>query len=131
MTGRVDVDVEGPTTKGEDWSAKMTGAALAADASGQARAAVLSGHTTVTVRVSGLTPGAVRPWKRTEGHFGTTGNPFGSTPVLPPMTVNADGVVAGAATIPQEFDEAKHYQVRVYASISDVATVAVCGDLAD
>jgi hypothetical protein len=131
VTGRVDVDVESPTKQGEDWNAKMGGQGALAAATGQARAAVINGVTTLTVRVQGLTPGAVHPWSVNEGRCGTTGVLFGSAGLYPPMTVNDQGVAEGAARITTALDEAKKYHVRVYASTSDQATVVVCGDLSD
>jgi hypothetical protein len=131
VTGRVDVDVESPTKQGEDWSAKMTGAGAFAAASGQATARVISGQSTITVRISGLGVGAVHPWAVFEGKCGTTGALFGSPGLYPPMTVNASGVAEGVARVSMALDEAKNYHVRVYASPTETSTVAVCGDLSD
>lgn len=131
VTGRLDVDVESPLKKGEDWSAKMTGTEGFAAVDGQARAAVINGQSTITVRITGLTPGSVHPWVVLEGKCGTTGAPFGNPGLYPPITVDAQGLAEGAARIPVALDEAKNYQVRLYVSPSATSTVAVCGDLSD
>ena len=131
VTGRLDVDVESPLKKGEDWSAKMTGAEGFSAATGQARAAVISGQSTITVRVTGLPTGGVHPWVVLEGKCGTTGAPFGNPALYPPITVDAQGLAEGAARIPMALDEAKNYQVRLYVSPSATSTIAVCGDLSD
>jgi len=131
VTGRLDVDVESPLKKGEDWSAKMTGTEGFGSATGQARAAVIDGQSTITVRVTGLRSGDVHPWIVLEGKCGTTGAPFGNPSLYPPITVDAQGLAEGAARIPVALDEAKNYQVRLYVSPSATSTIAVCGDLSD
>jgi hypothetical protein len=131
VTGRMDVDVESPLKKGEDWSAKMTGQGAFASATGQARAGVLKGESTISVNVTGLTPGAIHPWAVFEGKCGTTGALFGSPGLYPPITVNERGIAEGVARIPAALDEAKKYHVRLYVSPTETSSVAVCGDLSD
>lgn len=131
VTGRVDVDVESPTKRGEDWKAKMNGMGVASAATGSALAAVVNGQSTITVRVSGLTPGATHAWRVTEGKCGSSGSVVGSTGLYPTITVNEQGIGEGVARVAVQLDEAKFYQVRIFASASDVETVAVCGDLSD
>lgn len=131
VTGKMDVDIESPTKHGEDWSAKMTGAAGYTAAAGQAKARVINGQSTISVTVSGLTPGSIHPWGVFEGRCGTTGALFGSAGLYPPITVNDQGIAEAVARISMALDEAKKYHVRLYVSPSETATVAVCGDLSD
>ena len=131
VTGRVDVDLESPTKRGEEWNAKMTGQGASAAASASARAAVINGQSTITVRVSGLAPGAMHAWRVYEGKCGSTGPLVGSTGLYPTITVSDQGIGEGVARIGMQLDEAKFYQVRIFASANDTETIAVCGDLSD
>jgi hypothetical protein len=131
VTGRLDVDVESPLKRGEDWNARMTGQGPFAAASGTARAAVLKGTSTITVRVSGLTAGGTHAWRVYEGRCGSPGPLFGNAYGYPVITVNAQGMAEGEARFEVALDEAKKYQVRLFTSTDDAGTVAVCGNLGD
>ena len=131
VTGKVAVDVASPLQKGTVWNAKVTGAPTGpvASASGQARAEVYKGQSTVTVHVEGLTPGAVHPWRVFQGRCSESGGPLGEASLYTPITVGANGVGEGSVKMPVELGITRKYKVRVYASEQDPVTVVACGDL--
>ena len=131
VTGKVDVDVESPTKKGEDWNAKMTGQGTYASVQGSAKAAVLQGKSTVTLTLTGGKQGGSHPWMVHEGKCGSAGAPIGGANAYPPISFGEDGKAEATAQLPLALDEAKDYHVRVHASSSDMATVIACGDLSD
>ena len=131
VTGRLDVDVESPTKRGEDWSGSVGGQGNFSGATGTIRAAVLQGQSTITLRVNGLPAGGMHAWRVYEGRCGTTGALFGSESIYPAITVNAQGLAEGVARVSMALDEAKKYHVRVYASSYDTSVVAACGNLGD
>ena len=131
VTGRLDVDVESPLKKGEDWSGTVAGQGTFASATGSARAAVINGQSNITVRVTGLAAGGQHPWRVYEGACGQTGPAFGDASAFGPITVSAEGVAEGTARVNAVLNEAKNYQVRLFASPSDTATIVACGTTKD
>ena len=129
VTGKVAVGVKSPLKKGEDWNAKVTGVAPYTSASGEARAEVLRGVTTLTIRVEGLTPGAVHGWRVNEGRCTDPGIAFGDGSAYGTLTVSSQGVAEGAARINEGLDIVKKYKVRLFASPDDSTTIVACGDL--
>jgi hypothetical protein len=127
VTGAVDVDVESPTKRGEDWKAGIAGGSI----TGQGRAAVLNGQSTITVNLNGLTPGATHAWRVHEGKCSGAGALVGSGGLYAPVTAAADGTAQGSARLSLALDEAKDYNIRIYASPTETTTVAACGDLSD
>ena len=131
VTGRVDVDVESPLKRGEDWKAAITGSGPFAAVTGQGRAAVLNGQSTITVSLSGLTGGRSHPWRVHEGKCAGVGALFGPASAYADISVAAGGTAEAVAKLTSALDEAKDYSVRIYAAPGDTATVAACGDLSD
>ena len=129
VTGKVAVDVHSPLQKGTVWNAKMSGEGPAAGASGQARAEVYEGQTTVTVNLVGLTAGGSHPWRVFQGRCSETGGPLGEATLFPPLTVGDNGNAEGSAKLPLELGITRKYKVRVFASAQDPNTVVACGDL--
>ena len=131
ITGKVDVDVESPLKRGEDWKAAITGSGPFAGATGQGRAAVLSGQSTITVSLSGLTGGRSHSWRVHEGKCAGVGALFGPSSAYADFTVAAGGTAEAVARVSSALDEAKQYSVRIYAAPGDTTTLAACGDLSD
>jgi hypothetical protein len=131
VTGRVDIDVESPTKQGEDWKAGIAGTSGYGSITGQGRAAVLRGESTITINLNGLTAGRTHSWRVFEGKCGGAGPMFGSGGFYPDFAVSASGTAQASARIAQALDEAKDYNVRIYANPGDITTVAACGDLSD
>ena len=76
-TGKVDVDVESPTKKGEDWKATITGIGMYTHVTGSSQAQVESGATSVTIRMAGHEPSGPHPWHVHEGKCGSGGGIVG------------------------------------------------------
>lgn len=131
VTGRIDVDVESPTKQGEDWKAGIAGTSGYGSITGQGRAAVLNGQSTITINLNGLTAGRVHPWRVFEGKCGSAGPMFGNASSYPDFTVATNGTAQASARLSMALDEAKDYNVRIYAAPGDTTTVAACGDLSD
>jgi hypothetical protein len=132
VTGRVDVDVESPTKKGEDWKASVTGQGAFSAVRGSATASVLQGQSTIVVVLEGATAGGNHPWRVHEGKCaGTPGADFGPASAYQPLVIGSDGKGQATARVSMALDEAKDYHVRVHASASDMATTVACGDLSD
>jgi hypothetical protein len=131
VTGKIDVDVESPTKKGEDWKAGIAGTSGYGSITGQGRAAVLNKQSTITINLNGLTAGATHSWRVFEGKCGGAGPMFGTAAAYPDFTVSSTGTAQASATLAMALDEAKTYNVRIYATPGDMNTVAACGDLSD
>ena len=131
VTGRVDVDVESPLKRGEDWKAAISGSGPFAGVTGQGRAAVLSGQSTITVSLNGLTGGRSHSWRVHEGKCAGVGPLFGQAAAYADFNVAANGTAEAVAKLSSALDEAKNYSVRIYAAPGDTTTLAACGDLSD
>jgi hypothetical protein len=128
VTGKVAVKVRSPLQKGQEWNAKMSGVAPV-NADGSARADVLNGQTTLSLRVSGLTAGATLPWRLNEGRCGEPGPQVGDPSLFAPILVSGQGVAEATARVPQALEITRRYKVRLFASQTDSTTEVACGDL--
>ena len=131
VTGRVAVKVQNPLQKGQDWNARVTGVAPNASAVGSARAEVLGGQTTVSLRVTGLTGGATLPWRVNEGRCDEPGAQVGDAALYAPILVSGQGVAEATARVPQALEITRKYKVRLFASPADSTTEVACGDLSN
>lgn len=132
VTGSVDVDVESPTKKGEDWKASIGGRGNYASVNGTANAAVLQGQSTITLALQGGTQGGSHPWMVHEGKCASTGGAAVGTPSLyPAISFGADGKATSTARLGVALDEAKDYHILIHKSADDLSTVVACGDLSD
>ena len=129
-TGAVDVDVESPTKKGEDWNGTLSprgGSAI----TGTFKAFVADGKTTVTVNLANAMAGQRLPW---HVHNGTCSNDmgiYGDASMYPTIVVANDGTASVNTVLNYSLDEAKDYMVNVHASPTNLQTIVACGDLDD
>ena len=130
-TGKVDVDVESPTKRGEDWKAGLKGMGGFASVVGQVKANVLEGRTQATISIEGATSGGQHPWMIHEGTCNQPGQHVGMASDYPLVSIGSDGRGTASANIMARLDEAKQYVVVVHASQSDMTTVVACGTLDD
>ena len=130
-TGKVDVDIESPTKKGEDWKAGLKGMGGFASVVGQVKANVLEGKTTANISIDNAVSGGQYPWMIHEGTCNMPGQGVGMASDYPLITIGDNGKGTASANIMARLDEAKDYVVVVHASQSDMSTVVACGDLDD
>ena len=130
-TGKVDVDVESPLKKGEDWKAGLKGMGAYTSVVGQLKANVVEGKTTASLSIDGGTSGAQYPWMIHEGTCNAPGNPVGMASDYPLISIGSDGRGSANANVMGRLDEAKEYVVVVHASQSDMNTIVACGKLDD
>ena len=128
-SGKVDVDVESPTKRGEDWKGELKGQGMYASVKGTTHAAYADGRTSVTVKLENASPGASYMWDVREGKCGANGAVVGDHSSYTNLNVGNDGKGGATVTLNARLDEAKNYAVSVYAS--DMTTVIACGDLDD
>ena len=129
-TGEVDVDVESPTKKGEDWNGSFT-ARGGSGITGSFKAFVAEGKTTVTVNLANAMAGQRLPW---HVHNGTCDNDmgiFGDASLYPVIVVANDGTASVNTVLNYSLDEAKDYMINVHASPTNLQTIVACGDLDD
>jgi hypothetical protein len=129
-TGALDVDIESPAKKGEDWSGSLTargGSAI----TGSFKALVADGKTNVSVNLANAMAGQQLPWHVHEGTCENDMGIVGSASAYPLITVANDGTASVNATIGVSLDEAKDYFVNVHASPTNLQTIVACGDLDD
>ncbi len=131
VTGRVDVDVQPVTQRGEVWTGTLRGQGSLPGISGTARATVLEGQTTVSVTVSGAAPGAMHPWHVHEGACGSGGPIVGEAAAYPLLRVGSEGRAEANAQLALALNEAKEYYINVHASPSDLGTIIACGAIDD
>ena len=130
-TGKVDVDVESPTKKGEDWKAGLKGMGNFTSVNGQVKANVLEGKTMASITINNATAGGQHPWMIHEGTCSMPGQAVGMASDYPLVSIASDGRGTASANIMARLDEAKQYVVVVHASQSDMTTVVACGELDD
>ena len=130
-TGKVDVDVESPTKRGEDWSAGLKGMGRFTSVVGQVKANVVEGRTTASISLDGAGSGGQHPWMIHEGTCNMPGAGVGMASDYPLISVGSDGRGNATANLAARLDEAKNYVVIVHASQSDMQTVVACGELDD
>lgn len=129
-TGAVDVDLESPTQRGEDWNGSLTpqtGYAV----TGSFRAIYYEGRTDVTIIIANASPGQRLPWHIHEGSCGNDRGIVGDPSAYPPLVVGSNGSATGRANVMALLDEAKDYFVNVHASPTNLQTIVSCGDLDD
>jgi hypothetical protein len=131
VTGKMAVRVQNPLQKGQQWNARVGGVAPFAAATGSARAEVLNGRTTVSLRVEGLSAGGTHPWRVNEGRCNEPGPQVGDASLYAPILVSAQGVAEGTAQIPQALEITRKYKVRLFASAADSTSEVACGDLSN
>ena len=131
VTGKVAVKVKNPLQKGEDWNARVSGVAPYTNATGSARAEVIGGQTTVSLRVTGLTPGATHPWRVNEGRCNEPGPVVADPALYAPILVSGQGVAEGTTRLPQSLEITRRYKVRLFLSPTDSTTEVACGDLSN
>lgn len=129
-TGKVDVDLEPVTQRGEVWNA-----ALAAQGGGTVRgtatATAREGHTVAAISITGGTPGAVHPWHIHEGTCASGGPVVGPANAYPPLQVASNGAATADAHLMLTLNEARDYHVNVHASPSEMGNIISCGALND
>ena len=130
-TGKVDVDVESPTKKGEDWKAGLKGMGSFTSVVGQVKANVMEGKTMASISIEGAMSGGQHPWMIHEGTCNMPGQGVGMASDYPLVSIGSDGRGSASANIMARLDEAKDYVVVLHASQSDMTTVVACGDLDD
>ena len=129
-TGAVDVDIESPTKKGEDWSGSLSprsGSAI----TGSFKALVADGKTNVSVNLANAMAGQRLPW---HVHKGTCDNDMGivgSASQYPVIVVANDGTASANTVLGVSLDEAENYFVNVHASSTNMQTIVACGNLDD
>ena len=129
-TGEVDVDVESPTKKGEDWNGSLV-ARGGSGITGTFKANVADGKTTVSVNLANAMAGQRLPW---HVHNGTCDNDmgiFGDASSYPVIVVANDGTASVNTVLNFTLDEAKDYMINGHASPTNLQTIVACGDLDD
>ncbi|MGQ0714479.1 MAG: hypothetical protein ACT4PJ_12220 [Gemmatimonadaceae bacterium] len=129
-TGAVDVDLESPAQRGEDWSGALQ-AQTGYSVTGAFKAFVRDGRTEVTINLANATPGQRLPWHVHEGSCGNDRGIVGNPSAYPPLVVGSNGAATGSANVMVSLDEAKDYFVNVHASPTNLQTIVACGDLDD
>lgn len=130
-TGEVDLDVENPAQRGEDWTGSLTGQGPGANITGTFQAMVLDGRTQVSVSLNGAVPNSAHPWHVHEGACNSGGTIVGDSTAYPVLQVGSTGTAAANVDLGLELNEASDYYVDVHASSSDMQTLVACGDLDD
>jgi hypothetical protein len=131
VTGRMDVDVESPTKQGEEWTVGLTGQGSFASVGGNAVARVIAGTTTITLNVTGGTPGGRHPWHIHSGTCAAGGPIVGEPSAYPPVVIGNDGKGTQNAQIQLQLNEGQRYHLNVHASATEMSTIVACGDLKD
>ena len=129
-TGAVDVDIESPTKKGEDWSGSLSprsGSAI----TGSFKALVADGKTTVSVNLANAMAGQQLPWHVHKGRCDNDMGIVGSASQYPVIVVANDGTASANTVLGVSLDEAENYFVNVHASPTNLQTIVACGDLDD
>lgn len=130
-TGTVDVDLESPAQRGEEWEGAIRGMNMYSAMTGTARARVVEGVADISVTLSGGTPGQTHPWHLHEGKCGSGGAIVGDAYAYSPVTIGADGKATATARIQKTLNEAMDYHVNFHASASEMSTIIACGEIDD
>ena len=130
-TGKIDVDVESPTKKGEDWKGKLIGQGQYMAITGNTSAQVSEGMTTAMVSLYSATAGSTHPWHIHEGKCGSGGPIVGDPMAYPPLVIGDNGTGSSTAKLNARLNEAKDYSVNVHASSSNMETIIACGMIDD
>ena len=130
-TGKMDVDVESPMKKGEDWKTDMRSTMSGTPIVGSSTAMVAEGKTTVMIKLMGMQAGTTHPWHVHMGKCASGGPIVGSMSDYTPLTVGNDGTAQGSATLSVRLEESSNYHVNVHQSASNMETIIACGNLDD
>jgi hypothetical protein len=84
---------------------------------------------TVTVMLTGATPGATYPWHIHSGSCTSAGGVVGPASAYTPITVGADGTGKVTVTLPIAAPDEGHFYVNIHKSASDMGTIVSCGNL--
>jgi hypothetical protein len=129
-TGEVDVDIETPWQKGEDWNGSLSargGSAI----TGSFRAWVYEGRTNISVNLANAMAGQRLPWHIHEGTCDNDMGIIGGAGSYPVLVVGNDGTASSNVILNASLDEAKDYFVNIHASPTNLQTIVACGDLDD
>ena len=130
-TGKMDVDIESPTKKGEDWKTDLHSTGSMAGIGGTARAKVADGKTSATITVTVLMAGGMHPWGIHVGKCGSGGPMVGYASNYPMLSVGSDGTARSSAMLMVRLEEASDYHVNVRQSASMMENIVACGNLSD
>ena len=130
-TGNVDVDIESPAQRGEEWEGSIRGLNMYSAMTGTARARVVEGVADVTVNLRGGTPGQTHPWHVHEGKCGSGGPIVGNPSEYPPITIGAAGNATSTSKLQMNLNEALVYHVNFDASATEMATIIASGEIDD
>ena len=129
-TGEIDVDIESPAKKGEDWSGSLS-ARSGSGITGSFKALVVDGKTTISVNLANAMAGQRLPWHVHEGTCDNDMGIVGGASSYPVIVVANDGTASANTVLSVQLDEAKNYFVNVHASPTNLQTIVACGDLDD
>jgi hypothetical protein len=129
-TGEVDVDIETPWQKGEDWNGTL-GARGGSAITGSFRAWVYEGRTNISVNLANAMAGQRLPWHIHEGTCDNDMGIVGGAGSYPVLVVGNDGKASSNVILSVSLDEAKDYFVNIHASPTNTQTIVACGDLDD
>ena len=129
-TGRVDVDMQPVTQRGEQWEATLASQG-GSTVAGTSRATVRADHTVATISISGGTAGGTHPWHIHEGACGSGGPVVGPPTAYPPLQVAGNGAATAEAHLTLQLNEARQYHVNVHASPTQMGNIVACGNLVD
>ncbi len=129
-TGKVDVDMEPVTQRGEVWNAAIASQGGSA-VRGTTTATVREGHTAANISITGGTPGGTHPWHIHEGTCASGGPIVGPANAYAPLQVASNGAATAEAHLMLTLNEARDYHVNVHASPSEMGNIIACGPLND
>ena len=129
-TGEVDVDIESPTKKGEDWKGSLN-ARGGSGITGSFRAFVAHGKTNVSVTLANAMARQRLPWHVHEGTCDSDLGIVGGASSYPVIVVANDGTASSNTVLTVTLNEAKDYFVNIHASPTNLQTIVACGNLAD
>ena len=127
VTGKIDVDVESPLKKGEDWTGSFAATDGLAAVGGKATVRVLEGKANASVTIENGPSGATLPWFVHEGKCGEPGAIVGDRYAYRPLQVGSNGQAESSAQLGVGLNEAKNYHVAVHAAPGDAKIIACAG----
>jgi hypothetical protein len=130
-TGEVDLDVESPSQRGEEWTGELSGQGPGSAITGTFRALAVDGKTEVSVSLNGAVPNSTHPWHVHEGACNSGGAIVGDSTAYPVLQVGSAGTASANVSLNLMLNEASDYYVDVHNSSTDAQTIIACGDLDD
>ena len=127
VTGKIDVDVESPLKKGEDWQGTFTGTDGLGAIGGKATVRVLEGKANASVTLKNGPAGATLPWFVHEGKCGEPGAVVGDRYAYRPLQVGSNGQAESSAQLGVGLNEAKSYHIAIHAAPGDARIIACAG----